>query len=271
MSNVRERAIAAALLLTIAGSGGFTAAFWMHASTQVLGGCLAAAFFGLALAMLGWSRWIVPFEQVTDLRDTYPQPVQERALQGESFDHGIAAIGRKPFLLRMLYVALGSLGVAALFPIGSLGPPPGESLFHSKWRRGVRLQRPDGAFVKASDMNVDSVVTVFPENNIGDYNSMAVLIRLPEGVGSNTAQGLIAYSKACTHAGCPVALYRAKDHRLVCPCHQSAFDAADGAKVLAGPADHPLPQLPIEIRDDGFVRATGDFPAPPGPGFWQES
>jgi ubiquinol-cytochrome c reductase iron-sulfur subunit len=100
---------------------------------------------------------------------------------------------------------------------------------------------------------------------------MALLIRLPDGVGTNTTQGLIAYSKACTHAGCPVALYRSGDHRLVCPCHQSAFDAANAAQVLEGPADHPLPQLPLEIGADGYLRAGGDFNAPVGPGFWQES
>ncbi len=271
MHDKRERAIAASLLLAMAGSVGFAAGFWMQASTQVLGGCLAAAFLGFALAMLGWARWILPQERVVDLRDTYPQPADERAEQVEALVHGTELIGRKKWLTRMLFAAIGTLGLAALFPIGSLGPPPGDALFHTLWRRGKRLQRPDGSFVRADDLNVDGVETVFPEEGIGDYNSMAVLVRLPDGVGTNTTSGLIAYSKACTHAGCPVALYRASDHRLVCPCHQSVFDVADGAKVLAGPADHPLPQLPIEIAQDGYLRAAGDFNGPVGPGFWQES
>jgi len=270
MANVRERAIAASLLLTILGSAGFAAAFWQHGSTQLMGGALAAAFIGLTLAFLGWSRWILPHEQVTDLRDTYPQPGDERAGEVDAFIHGAAVTTRKRWLTNMLYAALGTLGIAALFPIGSLGPPPGDALFHTRWRRGSRLMRPDGTPLKADDLNVDGVATVFPEGAAGDYNSMAVIVRLPDGVGKNTVDGLIAYSKACTHAGCPVALYRASDRRLVCPCHQSAFDVTDGAKVLDGPADRALPQLPIEVADDGYLRATGDFDGPVGPGFWQE-
>lgn len=269
--SVRERAIAGGLLLSIAGSIGFMYGFWQQAGTQWLGFALACAFAGFMIAALGWSRWILPHEQVVDLRDTYPQPVEERAQQVEAFTHGAAQLTRKTWLTRMLYAAFGVFGIAALFPVGSLGPEPDDTLFHTRWKRGLRMQRDDGTLVKADDLNTGAIQTVFPEGSIGDYRSMAVIIRLPEGVGTNTASGLVVYSKACTHAGCPVALYRAADHRLICPCHQSVFDVADGAKVLEGPADHPLPQLPIEVAADGYVRAQGDFPSPVGPGFWEHS
>ena len=269
--NVRDRAIAASLVLSMVGSIGFMYGFWRQLGAQWQGLALACVFAGLMLATLGWARWILPHEQVVDLRDTYPQPEHERGMQVEAFTHGIAQTTRKTWLTRMLYSALGVFGIAAIFPVGALGPEPGDTLFHTRWKAGNRLQRDDGTFVKAADMNEDSVVTVFPEGSVGDYRSMTVLIRLPDGVGENTANGLIAYSKACTHAGCPVALYRAADHRLICPCHQSVFDAADGAKVLDGPADRPLPQLPIAISQDGYVRATGDFADAIGPGFWEHS
>jgi ubiquinol-cytochrome c reductase iron-sulfur subunit len=269
--NVRERAIAAGLLLSIAGSFGFMYAFWKELSTQWEGFFLACAFAGFSIAALGWARWILPGEQVVDLRDTVPQPIEERAQQVEAFARGVAQVTRKTWLMRMLYTALGVFGIAALFPVGALGPEPDDTLFHTRWKRGDRMQRSDGTLVKADDVNVDAIETVFPEGSIGDYRSMAVLIRLPDGVGTNTTAGLVVYSKACTHAGCPVALYRAADRRLICPCHQSVFDVADGAKVLDGPADHPLPQLPIEVSSDGYVRAKGDFPSPIGPGFWQAS
>lgn len=269
--NIRERAVAGGLLLSILGSLGFMVAYWKQMSTQWEGFALAAAFGGFMLAALGWSRWILKHEQVVDLRDTYPQPREERAQMVESYEHGIAQVNRRTWLTRMLYTAFGVFGLAALFPLGSLGPEPDDALFHTRWKRGARLQRPDGSLVKADDVNVDGVVTVFPEGNIGDSQSMSVLIRLPDGLGSNTAGGLIAYSKMCTHAGCPVALYRSADHRLICPCHQSVFDAADNASVVSGPADRPLARLPIEVGDDGFVRATGDFTDAPGPGFWEHS
>lgn len=269
--NVRERAIAAALFLSLLGSVMFMVGYAKQGSTQWLGFGLAIAFAGFMAAALGWARWILKQEKVVDLRDTYPQPEPERAQMVEAYEHGMAWVNRRTWLTRVLYLALAAFGIAAIFPVASLGPEPDDALFHTRWKRGDRLQRPDGSLVKAGDLNVNGVVTVFPENSIGDYRSMAVLIRLPDGVGSNTVNGLIAYSKACTHAGCPVALYRSADHRLICPCHQSVFDVADNANVVTGPADHSLPRLPIEISSDGYLRATGDFPAPVGPGFWEHS
>ena len=271
MTTARDRAIAAGLLLSIAGSAGFAFTFVTQRSAQWQGLTLVCVFAGLTIAMLGWARWILPFEQVVDLRDTYPCPQEERGAQVEAYDRGSALLTRKTWLARMLYAALGAFGVAAIFPLAALGPQPDDTLFHTRWRRGMRLQRNDGSLVKPGDLNEGAIETVFPEGDTTDYRSMAVIIRLPDGVGRNTTSGLIVYSKACTHAGCPVALYRAADRRLICPCHESVFDVADGAKVLDGPADRPLPQLPIEISADGFVRATGDFNDAVGPGFWEHS
>jgi ubiquinol-cytochrome c reductase iron-sulfur subunit len=171
----------------------------------------------------------------------------------------------------MLFAAVGLFGLALLFPISSLGPEPDDTLFHTKWRRGSRLQRLDGTFVKKSDLNVGAMETVFPEGNLDDAQSVAMILRMPDGVGRDALNGYVAYSKVCTHAGCPVALYRAADQKLVCPCHQSVFDAANDAAVLAGPADHALPRLPLQVSDDGYVRADGDFPEPVGPGFWEHA
>ena len=269
--SIRERAIAAGLVLSMLGSAGFMLAFALQKSIQWEGFALACVFGGLMIAALGWSRWILPQEEVVDLRDTYPQPDEERAGMVNAWEHGAAATTRKTWLTRMLYGALGLFGLAALFPVGSLGPEPDDALFHTRWKKGDRLQRVDGSFVKASDLNNEATVTVFPEGSIGDSQSMTVLIKLPDGVVKDAPDGYIAYSKMCTHAGCPVALYRSADHRLICPCHQSAFDVTNNASVVSGPADHPLPRLPIEVAADGFLRATGDFPAPVGPGFWEHS
>ena len=81
--------------------------------------------------------------------------------------------------------------------------------------------------------------------------------------------GIVAYSKICTHVGCPVALYEQHTHHLLCPCHQSTFDVTREAKVVFGPASHPLPQLPITVNEEGFLVARSDFQEPVGPVYWE--
>jgi ubiquinol-cytochrome c reductase iron-sulfur subunit len=84
-------------------------------------------------------------------------------------------------------------------------------------------------------------------------------------------QGIVAYSKICTHVGCPVALYEQQTHHLLCPCHQSTFDLVNGCKVIFGPATRPLPQLPISVDAEGYLIAQSDFHEPVGPSFWDRS
>ncbi len=302
---LREALIAVAIGAAMVGSVGFMVAFVLHSSIQWQGAFLALAFAGFMFAALGWARWILPREQVVEERpsttrspganatqdDNFGASAQDdnfgASAQDDNFDggprsgptfeathdirKGVTQLNRRKWLSRMMLAAVGLFGLAALFPIGSLGPEPDDVLFHTKWRRGSRLQRLDGTFVKQSDLNVGAMETVFPEGNLDDAQSVAMILRMPDGVGHDALNGYIAYSKVCTHAGCPVALYRAADHKLVCPCHQSVFDAANDAAVLAGPADHALPRLPLQIGDDGYVRADGDFPEPIGPGFWEHA
>ncbi|MBV8374760.1 MAG: Rieske (2Fe-2S) protein [Candidatus Eremiobacteraeota bacterium] len=171
-------------------------------------------------------------------------------------------------LLALLGAALASFAAALIVPIRSLGPAPDGALFHTRWRKGVGLAREDGSLVRAGDLNVDSAIAVFPQDALGDSQSQATLIRLPDDVAGSPG-GYIAYSRLCTHAGCPVALYRAQSKELLCPCHQSVFDVVAGGAVVSGPADRALPRLPIEVGGDGILRARGDFPEPVGPDFWE--
>jgi ubiquinol-cytochrome c reductase iron-sulfur subunit len=261
--------IAGALFLTVVGSGGFIAAYATGGIVLWEGLGLGGAALGLCLAALGWAFWIVPQEQVVDEIVTYPSPATERAAQAAELEERVAAVSRSRLLLAMLGGALASFGAALLVPIRSLGPKIDETLFHTAWRDGSALVRDDGTPVRVTDLNVDSAILVFPQNAVEDAMSQATLIRVPDSQAPHT-QGYMAYSRVCTHAGCPVALYRAPDRELMCPCHQSVFDVlADGA-VVSGPADRALPRLPIEIGPDGILRATGDFPYPVGPGFWEE-
>jgi ubiquinol-cytochrome c reductase iron-sulfur subunit len=82
-------------------------------------------------------------------------------------------------------------------------------------------------------------------------------------------EGIMAFSKICTHAGCPLGLYEHSTHHMLCPCHQSTFDLANGGRVIFGPAARSLPQLAITVDSNGYLIAEGDFDEPVGPSFWE--
>lgn len=262
--------IAAALAASIAGSAGFIAAYATGGNRLYEGLSLAVMAAGLGAAALGWAFWIVPADTVVDAVDTYPSPQCDRDAQSNELAGVGAALRRSRALVRLLYLALAAGAAAVIVPIRSLGPPVDDALFHTRWRRGDRLVRESGAPVGAGDLNPGSVVTVFPESAPQDAQSQATLVRLAPDSAAGV-RGYVAYSRICTHAGCPVALYRASAEQLLCPCHQSVFDVVNDGAVVSGPADHPLPRLPIEIGADGYLRATGDFPVPVGPGFWERA
>jgi quinol---cytochrome c reductase iron-sulfur subunit len=268
--NRRQLAIAFALFLTVVGSGGFIAAYATGESTLYEGLGLGGAALGLCLAALGWAFWILPKEQVVDEIVTYPSPYNQQVAQDSTIERGIEEISRPRLLLAMLGGALACFGAALLVPIRSLGPKLGDTLFHTAWRKGSLIVRDDGTPVRVTDLEVDSALLVFPHDAVEDAASQVTLVRVSDSEAPQT-HGYLAYSRVCTHAGCPVALYRAPDRQLLCPCHQSLFNVlADGA-VVAGPADRALPRLPIVVGDDGLLRATGDFPRPVGPGFWEQT
>jgi ubiquinol-cytochrome c reductase iron-sulfur subunit len=84
-----------------------------------------------------------------------------------------------------------------------------------------------------------------------------------------SVDGIVCYSKICTHVGCPISLLERTTHHVLCPCHQSTFDLTDSGKVLFGPAARPLPQLDITVDDEGYLVARHDFDEPVGPSFWE--
>ena len=266
---------AIAFAISILAGVGLAVVYVLGGQAQVEGALLFLALGGLGAGLILWERNLMPHEELVELRHRGPSPEPEREAAESEMARGGEEIGRRRFLSRLLLGALGALGLAAVFPIRSLGPSPGTTLFHTQWRRGSRLVNPEGTAVTADALEVDSVITVFPEGHVGSADSQALLIRVEPGAlrlpSDRTAlapDGYVAYSKVCTHAGCPVGLYRAETHQLLCPCHQSTFDVLEGAVPVFGPAARPLPQLPIEIDDDGFLRALGDYPEPVGPGFW---
>jgi ubiquinol-cytochrome c reductase iron-sulfur subunit len=269
-----EHSVALALAVSALAGLGLAVVYVLGGNAQLEGALLAVSLGGLGIGMILWGKRLLPPEQVTEERDV-PSPREERRAADAALTQGEEEIGRRTFLTRLLLAALGALGLAALFPIRSLGPSPGRSLFRTRWRPGARLVSEEGAPVTAETLQVGSVITVYPEGFVGSADSQTLLIRVEEGLLELPADrlagapgGLVAYSKVCTHAGCPVGLYRAETRSLLCPCHQSTFDVLRGAEPVFGPAARPLPQLPIEIDAGGQLRALGDYTAPVGPGFW---
>lgn len=184
----------------------------------------------------------------------------------------VKPVGRRPFLRRVLVAAAGVFGLSLAAPVVSLGPAPGDRL-RTGWRAGMRLVTTDGELLRPDDVAEGGVSSVWPEGRVGDERSAVILLRLsgqpepPTNLDWVVADQLLAYSKVCTHAGCPVALYRQRDEALFCPCHQSTFDVIHGAVPTFGPAARALPQLPLGVGDDGYLVALGDFVEPVGPAY----
>jgi len=242
---------------------------------------LEGLLLGLALGGMGFgiTLW------ATDLL-IEPEKVEERAsLESSEGDRKDAVemseegqFTRRTLLTRMLGGAGATLAAALAIPALSLGPRPGQDLFKTKWTPGARVVDENGRFIRPGDISVEEIVTVFPENYVGSGDSQAVLVKVDsdllqvaEGREDWVPQGCLAYSKICTHAGCPVGLYRSEDHQLLCPCHQSTFDVLEGGQAVFGPAIRALPQLPLEVDADGYLVAQSDFPEPVGPSFWNRT
>lgn len=245
--------------------------------TQLEGVLLAVAFAGVGAGLGVWGKRIVGPRKVVEERYAMRSPQESRDEFETAYEQalGEAAVGgRRRFLLRLLTGAGASLGLALLVPFRSLGPTPEGEMFATTWREGVRLVDTQGRQVRAQDVDPDEVLTVFPLDAIDDPTAQAILVGTREGrldaasLSGPTVDDMVCYSKICTHAGCPVGLYRAAASELLCPCHQSTFDVNHGARVLSGPAGRPLPQLPIGVDGEGYLIALGDFSEPVGPSFW---
>jgi ubiquinol-cytochrome c reductase iron-sulfur subunit len=269
-----ETIILFGFLLCFLGGLGLTIVYALGGQPQAEGVLLAVALCSLGFSLVTWAHRLMPHGPFEEPREPLESSEAEReALQADLERHGL--LGRRRLLLGGLVAAAGSLGIAALFPIRSLGPSPGKSLVRTPWRRGTRVVNEEGLPIRPVDVPIEGLVTAFPEGHVDSADGQIVLMHLPGGLinpkpgrGTWSPQGLIAYSKVCTHAGCPVGLYQAQSHQLLCPCHQSAFDVLNGAKVVFGPAFRALPQLPLAINAEGFIVAQSDFHEPIGPSFW---
>jgi ubiquinol-cytochrome c reductase iron-sulfur subunit len=283
----RPAVVASLLALTILASVGFAIVYALGAQTQISGILLAIAFGTLAAAAIVYEHDLMPHPTSVEDRGSLSSGTAKNDAAAETFLAGASAVaGSRSWLIRLFGGAIGTIGIAALFPLRSLASRMVRpvDLGTTSWRKGLRLVREDGTVVRASDLEIDSAITVFPEGHVGPQfanemaNDATMLVRVPPAELRLPPQrkdwapdALLAFSKVCTHAGCPVALYRAAARQLFCPCHQSTFDVLSGGTRVFGPAARALPQLPIAIAADGTLEALDGYQEPIGPGYWERT
>jgi ubiquinol-cytochrome c reductase iron-sulfur subunit len=246
------------------------------ANTQRLGVALGAGLAAVAAALVVAAKRIVPQRQSIEPR---PQ-LEDPGARDEVKQRLAPDLSRRKLLTASAAAAGTALTAAIVAPVAALGPAVGDSIVDTPWRKGRRLVDEDGKPLTADDVAEGSFVTAFPEGaDKRELGSPVVLVKDdPARITTRRAwapEGILAYSKICTHAGCAIALYRKPTYEptsaapaLACPCHYSVFATRDGGKVEAGPAGRPLPQLPIEIGPNRELRAAGGFSGPIGPAWW---
>lgn len=264
-----------ASLIALADCIGFLVAYWCDAGNLFLGGSLALALGGLGAALVIWGRMLTVQREAIAPREPLRPPDSERKAAADAFTLGAQDIRRRCMLRWIGYSSAGLLAAMAASLLRSLGLPSYSALNSRIWKRGQRLMTAEGEPLFVNSLQPGNTITVFPEDSIGDERSQTILVRvdqtlleLPKERENWAPNGILAYSRVCTHAGCTVGLYEKTNYLLLCPCHQSTFDVLRGARPNGGPAARPLPQLPIYADADGTLRAGGGFSEPPGPGFW---
>jgi ubiquinol-cytochrome c reductase iron-sulfur subunit len=265
--------------------------------TPLLGLTLALAMFGIAFGIMTWGKKLLPHEiSIQDRHEGGSDP-EDQKLAGATLIYMGDELGlrRRKLLGLSLLAGMAPVGAAIAAPLlGSMIENPHKPLPNGKtlltstaWDTGVRLVRQDGTPIRPEDVSVGGQMTVFPDVPEGNTNvhadSPTLLIHLRAQDAAELRKNVqrieinhgavwgdfVAYSKICTHAGCPASLYEQQTNRLLCPCHQSQFLITDNAKPIFGPATRRLPMLPLEVDDEGFFVAASDYKVPIGPGFWE--
>jgi ubiquinol-cytochrome c reductase iron-sulfur subunit len=259
-------------------------------NTLFLGLGITLALIPLGVGAIYWAKNLMSNEEIVEMRHSTRGTDETRAGAIRVFTLGNQESGftRRKLIRNTLIGALAVFPLPAIVMFRDLAPAenPVELFKQTLWKKGTRLALdPSGAAIKASDVTLGSVFHVIPEglseaeHKLEEKAKAAVLLmRLDEGDLNElperkdwSYQGIVAYSKICTHVGCPVALYEQHTHHLLCPCHQSTFDVTNHCEVIFGPAKRPLPQLPIAVDSEGYLVAQSDFLEPVGPSFWERS
>ena len=294
-----ERQVFLWFLLSMAGSAFAIFAYFafpisedpstVRMNNLMLGLGLSFGLLGIGFGAVHWARQLMRGDEVVEERHPTRGSEETRQRAVEIFQLGDEESGfsRRSLIRNSLLGALVLFPLPAVFMFRDIAPAEDavEAIAYTPWEAGTRLAvDPSGRHIRASDVTIGSAFHVIPaslDRHAHDFLdkkalSVVLLVRMPLDQLTETEErkgwsydGIVAYSKICTHVGCPVALYEQHTHHLLCPCHQSTFDVSDGAKVVFGPAARPLPQLPITVDDEGYLIAQRDFTEPIGRSFWE--
>lgn len=297
----QERRVASLFLLSIVGTVAAIVAYIVfpivpgdlesvRLNNLLLGLTIALATLTIGIGAVHWSKALMDGHDMVEERHGTrgSDATRSRAVEIFSLGNKESGFTRRKLIRNSLIGALVVAPLPAVVLLRDLAPAedPIPLLQHTMWDKGVRLTRdPNGTPIKASDVTLGSVFHVIPEglneaeHKLEEKAKAAVLLmrldpadlEVSAGRENWNYEGIVAYSKICTHVGCPVALYEQQTHHLLCPCHQSQFDITKEAAVIFGPAKRPLPQLPITVDDEGYLVARSDFTEPVGPSFWERN
>jgi ubiquinol-cytochrome c reductase iron-sulfur subunit len=265
-----------------------------------LGVTLGLGLLLIGLGAIQWAKKLMGDQEIIEYRHTSAssQSDREEVLAGLKAGTEESGIGRRHMIRNSLIAALGALGLPTVVLLRDLGPLPGNSPETTVWARGMRVvQDVTGTPIKPSDMQIGQLVNAEPAvffPQVGPHGEVipsryegvelqdakakaaVILVRMqPDDIHPYPRRrgwgvdGILCFSKICTHLGCPISLWEHDTHNLLCPCHQSTFDLADNGTVVFGPAARSLPQLPIGLDGEGYIIATHGFYEPVGPSFWE--
>lgn len=270
-----------------------------QANNLALGLTIGGALLFIGMGLIHWSRTLMNDHDIAE--DRHPiassPAARESSLAALSEGGSDSGIGRRPMIRNSLLGALGVLGLPAIVALRDLGTMPAGRPSRTVWEKGMRVVNDvTGAPIKVSDIEIGQLINAEPdvlveneeddpdgEENLEGHDLLnakgkaaVIVVRIdPAKINARKARqnwgidGVLCYSKICTHVGCPISLYEQTTHHLLCPCHQSTFDLAKDGEVIFGPAARSLPQLPLAVDDEGYLIAQRDFEEPVGPSFWE--
>ena len=253
----RAEGIALAMLgIAAAAAVMFVIAYALEWSTQILGLSLGAAFAFIAVALVLAGKRVAPGEVVAEERPGLGDEGEQLALE-QDITEGGKGVSRRGVLLGGAAATGTALGAALVLPVASLGPKPGDQIGASPWRRGTSVLDEEGVHLVPNDIALGGFVTGYPEgSDRRELGSPIVLVKLrpdeldlPADRSDWDADGVLAFSKICTHAGCTINLFRYPLYEPTSPRPRARL---------------PLPLLDLR-RDHGRqpdLRSRGPRPAP---------